>query len=126
LSLVLDCVNSSEGSPVLGGWDSFGGEDGWFSYLNVLWGSETEEFFVFFIGPGGHEVVTNGESVVLVGVDFFVFGSLGSENFLSEGVLFSSSVRESVFGNVVEEVNGGVLVFFAEILESKGESGFAE
>jgi len=45
---------------------------------------------------------------------------------LSEGVLFSSSVGESVFGNVVEEVNGGVLVVFAEILESKGESGFAE
>jgi len=124
--LVLDWVNSSEGSPVLGGWDSFGGEDGWFSFLNVLWGSVTEKFFVFIMGPGGHEVVTNGESVVLVGVDFLVFGILGGEDFLSEGVFFSSSVGKSVFGNVVEEFNGSVLVFFAEVLEPKGESGFAE
>jgi hypothetical protein len=124
--LVLDGVNSSERSPVLGGWDSFGGEDGWFSFLNVLWGSETEKFLVFIIGPGGHEVVANSEGVVLVGVNFSVFSILSIEDSFSHSVFFRSSVRESVFGNVVKELDGCVLFVLADVLESKGHGGFAE
>ena len=124
--MVLDWVNSSEGSPVLGGWDSFGGEDGWFSFLNVLWGLVTEEFLVFFMGPGGHEVVANGEGVVLVGVDLLVFSILGFKDLLSEGIFFSGSVAESVFGNVVKEFGGSINFIVADVFESEGHGGFAE
>jgi hypothetical protein len=124
--LVLDWVDSSERSPVLGGNEVFDWENGWFSFLNVLWGSVTEKFLVLVMGPGGHEVVSNGEGVVLVSVDFSVFNSLGIEEGLSEGVFFSSSVGKSVLSNVVKEVDGGVLLFLADVFESKGHGGFAE
>ena len=125
MSLVLDGVNGSEGSPVLGGWDSFGGEDGWLSLGGVS--SESENFFVLLSGPGGHEVGSNGEGVCWVSVDLGEFGNLGVEDFLSEHVFFLGSVRDTVGGDVLEELGGGIDGFvFAEIGESEGEGGFAE
>jgi len=124
--LVLDGVDGSEGSPVLGGWDSFGGEDGWLGNGGVGWGLESEEFFVFLIGPGGHEVWSDGEGVLWVGVHLGVFSGFGVEDFLSEHVFFLGSVGDTVGGDVLEEVGAGINVRFADILESKGEGGFAE
>jgi len=124
--LVLDGVNGSEGSPVLGGWDSFGGEDGWLG--NGLVSSlESENLFVLLLGPGGHEVGSDGEGVCWVSVDLGEFGNLGVEDFLSEHVFFLGSIGDTVSSDVLEELGGGIDVFvFAEIGESEGEGGFAE
>jgi hypothetical protein len=123
--LVLNWVDGSEGSPVLGGWDSFGGEDGWLSESLVT--LESENLFVFILGPGGHEVGTNSEGVCWIGVDLGEFGHLGVEDFLSEHVFFLGSVGDTVFSDVLEELGGGIDLFvFAEIGESEGEGGFAE
>jgi len=124
--LVLDGVNGSEGSPILGGWDSFGGEDGWLS--NGLVSSlESENLFVLLLGPGGHEVGSNGEGVCWVSVDLGEFGNLGVEDFLSEHVFFLGSIGDTVSSDVLEELGGGIdFLVFAEIGESEGEGGFAE
>jgi hypothetical protein len=125
--LVLDSVNGSEGSPVLGLWDSFSGEDGWLSNGGVSWGFESENFFVLIIGPGGHEVGSNGEGVCWVSVDLGVFGGFGVEDFLSEHVFFLGSVGDTVLCDMLEEFVGGINLFIlADIFESKGEGSFAE
>jgi len=120
--LVLDGVNGSEGSPVLGGWDSFGGEDGWLS--NGLVSSlESENLFVLLLGPGGHEVGSNGEGVCWVSVDLGEFGNLGVEDFLSEHVFFLGSIGDTVSSDVLEELGGGIdFLVFAEIGAPQGQS----
>ena len=105
--MVLDGVDGSEGSPVLGGWDSFDWKGG--SLGLVLWHSlESEEFFVLVLGPGGHEVVANGEGVGWVSVDLSVFSGLGLEDLLSEHIFFLGTVGDTVGGDVLEEVGVGV------------------
>ena len=88
--MVLDGVNGSEGSPVLGGWDSFGGEDGWLG--SGLVSFESENLFVLLLGPGGHEVGSDGEGVCWVSVDGCVLKVFGFEDLLSEHVFFLSTV----------------------------------
>jgi len=124
--LVLDWVDSSEGSPILGGWDSFGGENGGLLSRVVLESSETEKFLVFLMGPGGHEVGSDGEGVLWVGVDLGVFSGFGGEDVLSEHVFFLGSVGDTVLSDVLEEVGAGIKFILADIFESKGEGGFAE
>jgi hypothetical protein len=119
--LVLDSVNGSEGSPVLGLWDSFSGEDGWLLNGDVTC-SVSENLFVLFMGPGGHEVGTDGEGVFWVSVDLGVFGGFGLEDLLSEHVLFCGSVGDTVIGDVLEELGGWLSGGF----ESKGEGGFSK
>ena len=101
--MVLDWVNSTVVSPVVFGWDVDVGEDCWLHLGNVGWGSVSEHHLVFIVGHGGHEVVSNGEGVLWVGVDDFVLGILGHEDVLSEVEFFGSSEVESVFSNVLEE-----------------------
>lgn len=125
MSLVLDWVNSSEGSPVLSGWDTFGGEGGVLNFGGVL-SSETEKFFVLGVSPGGHEVVANGEGVLWVGVDLGVLSSLDIEDLFSEVVLFLGSIGDTVLGDVLEESVGGLNLFLADFFETKGEGSFAE
>ena len=104
LSLVLNWVDSSLCSPVDWGWDVDGIEDSWFNFGNVSWGSESEHFLVFSISPGRHEVVSNGEGVLWVGVDLIVLSILGHEDSLSEVIFLGGSIWESVFGNVFHEL----------------------
>jgi len=121
--LVLDWVNSSEGSPVLSIWDSDLWKDGWLWDLSLLvvieggvdWSSVSEKLFVLLVGPGGHEVVTNGESVFWVGVDLLEFLGVGDEDGLSEHEFFLGSVGDTVSGDVLEEIEVGGKLF----LESK-------
>lgn len=101
--MVLDCVNSSEGSPIFGLWDTFKWEHGWLGFGDVLWGSVSEEFFVFLFSPGGHEVVADGEGVLWVGVNFSVLSGVGGEDSLSEVEFFLGSVRDTVGGDVLKE-----------------------
>jgi len=78
-------------SPVDGGWGTLNIEDGWlssgFSFTFV-----SEELAVLFLGPGGEEVMSNGEGVGFVGVDLLVFSILGEEDLLSEGIFFLGTV----------------------------------
>jgi len=112
--LVLDGVDGSEGSPVLGGWGLNGGEG--LEGL-VLWDTlESEKFFVLRSGPGGHEVVADGEGVGFISVDLSVFSGFGVEEFLSEEEFFGGSVGDTESGDVLEEF----LVGFS----SGGEKGF--
>ena len=106
--MVLDWVDGSLSSPVDGGWDGDGVEDGW-HLDHVLWDLGTKELFVLLMGPGGEEVVSNGESVLGVGVDDGVLGILGVEDGLSEFEFFGGGEVESVFGDVLDEfeVDGG-------------------
>jgi len=69
-------------------------------------------FFVLLWGPGGHEVVADGEGVLWVGVDSGEFLGVGNEDLLSEEELFLGSVGDTVAGDVLEEIEvGGKLVF---------------
>ena len=125
LSLVLDSVNSSLSSPIEGCtefWNFF--KNGWL--INGLWALVSEKFLVFFMSPGGHEVVTNSESVVLISVNLGILLCFGVEDFLSEHVFFLGSEGEAVFSYVLKEFSADISFVLAEILESKGEGGFAE
>ena len=91
LSLVLDGVDCTLGSPV-----DFGGE---VARVNESWGNVllvhdlgSEESLVFISSPGGELVVSDGESVGLVTVDHLVFGILRLEDGQSEGVFLLGSV----------------------------------
>jgi hypothetical protein len=125
--LVLDWVNSSEGSPVLSIWDSDLWKNGWLWDLSLLvvikggvdWSSVSEKFFVLLVGPGGHEVVANGESVFWVGVDLLEFLSVSDEDSLSELEFFLGSVRDTVSRDVLEEIEvGGKLFLESELQKS--------
>lgn len=70
--------------------------------------------------------MSNGESVSWVGVDFGILSSFLVEDFLSEHVFFLGSEGDTILSNVLEEISVGINTLFAEIFESKGESGFAE
>jgi len=128
--LVLDGVNGSEGSPVLGVWESDFGENGWLWELSgiirsdggVEWGLVSEKFFVLGSGPGGHEVVSNGEGVGGIGVDLGIFNSVGIEDSLSEDVFFLGSVGDTVVSDVLEEIGA----WLSNGFETKGEGGFSE
>ena len=127
--MVLDGVDSSESSPILLGWDVDLVEDGWLWGLSngvwvnsVEWSSVSEKFFVLLWGPGGHEVVADGEGVLWVGVDSLEFFGVGHEDLLSEHELFGGSVRDTVGGDVLEEVEVGVEL----VLESKGHKSGSE
>ena len=116
--MVLDWVNSSEGSPVLGVWDSDFLENGWLWDLwnaiwvgGVQWGSVSEKLFVLLWGPGGHEVVADGEGVLWVGVDSSEFLGVGDEDLLSEQELGLGSVGDTVSGDVLEEIEVGGKLF---------------
>jgi len=130
--LVLNWVNSSEGSPVLSGWDVDLIEDGWLWGLSngvwvnsVEWSSVSEKLFVLLWGPGGHEVVADGEGVLWVGVNSLEFLSVGHEDLLSEHELFRGSVGDTVGGDVLEEVEVGVkLVFETKLKEGGSEHLF--
>jgi len=123
--LVLDWVDGSLRSPVERSWDSNSLES---SFLtdHFLWSFVSEELFVFFLSPGRHEVVPDGESVVLVSVDGLVFSISGSKDFGSEKVFFLGTVGETELSDVVEELGAGVNVFLADVLETKGNGSFAE
>jgi hypothetical protein len=101
LSLVLDGVNGTLGSPVLGG------GVGWLKG-NVVSDSLagltgiTEELLVLGSSPGGHVVVTDGE-VLLSGVDLLDLGVLLGEEVHSELEFLLGSVRDSVFRHVLNE-----------------------
>jgi len=101
--LVLDRDDSSFCSPVNGFWSIRSVEEGWLDLGNVEWGSKSEHGFVLLISPCGHEVVSDGESVLWVSVDFDVLGLLGKEDGLSELEFFVGGEVESVLGNVLEE-----------------------
>jgi len=131
--LVLDWVDLSLVVPVDLGWEVDLGED-----LDVLLevvgvlSSESEKLSVLFLGPGGELVVSDGEGVVLVGVDLLVLGVLLGEDAESEVELFLSSVGESHLVDVVHEGTldlwgGEVCFLLAHVgLESEVGGGFAE
>jgi hypothetical protein len=101
LSLVLDGVDGSLGSPVDGG-----GEAGLVKELNVslsLLSSESEVLLELVLSHGGEHVVSNSEGVLWVRVDDNVLGILGGEDGKSELVLLGGSVGKSVLGDVLNE-----------------------
>jgi len=102
LSLVLNWVDGSLSSPVDGGWDSNGIDDVW-GLDHVLWDLKCKHLFVLLMSPGGHEVVSNGEGVLWVGVDDGVLGILGHEDGLSELELFGGGEVKVVFCDVFDE-----------------------
>ena len=124
MSLVLDWVDGSLGSPVDGGGEVGGIEDldGGGGGLSLV----SEESLVFVLGPGGELVVSDGEGVVLVSVDLLVLGVLLVEEGESEGVLLLGSVGDTVFGEVLDEsllddgVDGGGVVTHVDSEESSG------
>ena len=70
--------------------------------------------------------MSDGEGVVLVGVDLGIFDGVGGEDVLSEGVFFLGSIGDTVLGDVLEEGVADIEVGVADIFESKTEGGFAE
>jgi len=123
--LVLDSVDGSLGSPVDGGIVGLG-ESGDVSDLTLLT-SVTHEFLVLECGPGGHEVVSNGE-VGLLSVDLGDLGVLLGEEVESEVVLLFGTEVESVSGDVFNEglldLHGDWLL--AELGVTEVGGGFAE
>ena len=98
--MVLDGVDGTLGSPVdlsiVGLWEGDVVSD-----LTLL-SSVTEELLVLEFGPGGHEVVSDGE-VGLLSVDLVDLGILLGEEVESEVVLLFGSEVESVSGDVLDE-----------------------
>ena len=126
LSLVLNWVDGTLLSPVdlniVGLWEG----------LVVSWEltgltSVTEESLVLEVGPGGHEVVSDGE-VGLLSVDLVDLGILLGEKTESEVVLLFGSEVETVSGDVLNEglldLHGDWL--FAELGVTEVGGGFAE
>ena len=99
--MVLDGVNGTLGSPVLGGSVGLWKVDVVGLVLSSLSGV-SEELLVLGISPGGHEVVADGE-VVLSGVDLLDLGVLLGEEAHSELELLLGSVGDSVFRHVLDE-----------------------
>lgn len=103
LTLVLDGVDGSLGSPVDGSGD--GGvevsDDGvsW----ELLWSLVSEHSLELSIGPGGELVVSDGEGVGWVGVDSGVLHVLEGVDAKSELVLLFGSEGESVLSHVSDE-----------------------
>ena len=119
LSLVLNWVDGTLGSPVNGSWGIDLGE------LNGVLGGEegsllvSEESLVLGVGPGGHEVVSDGEVGVLL-VDLLDGGILLGVLVESEFVLGVGSEGESVGGNVLNE---GLLDLSTKLFLGAEESG---
>ena len=128
MSLVLDWVDGTLGSPVDGV-----GEVGDIEDLNVLgevsvsWHLESEELLVLVMSPGGELVVSNGEGVSLLGVDLLDLLVLLGEELHSEGVLLLGSIGLSEGSDVL--VEGGLdtdLLLAVMVLDSEESSGFAK
>lgn len=123
--MVLDWVDGALGSPVdlsiVGLWEGDVVSD--LTLLSLV----TEELFVLEFGPGGHEVVSNGE-VGLLSVDLVDLGILLGVEVESEVVLLFGSEVESVSGDVFDEglleLHGDWL--FAELGVTEVGGGFAE
>ena len=98
VTLVLDRIDSVMVSPVNRWRDTCGVKVGWLSV--VSWWDGPLQLEVFFISPGGHEIASDGESVLWIWVDDFVFGILGQEYGLSEMEFFVGSKVETVFCDV--------------------------
>ena len=99
--MVLDGINGTLGSPVLGVSVGLWKGDVVGLVLSSLSGV-SEELLVLGISPGGHEVVADGE-VVLSGVDLLELGVLLGEEAHSELELLLGSVGDSVFRHVLDE-----------------------
>ena len=123
MSLVLDGIDGSLGSPV-DGISEIGGVQDLDVVLLVELGSE--EFLVFGLGPGGHVVVSDGEGVGCVGVDHVVFGVLLVEEGKSESVLLLGSVGDSEVSEMLDEslldmgFDGGGVIAHVKSDESGG------
>jgi hypothetical protein len=102
LSLVLDWGDSTLGSPVNGIGKVGGVESDSLLGMKTLWGLVSEKLVALLLGPGGEEVVSNGEGSVL-GVDLVDLRFLLSEDVHSELELLLGSIGESVFVHVVDE-----------------------
>ena len=102
LSLVLDGVDGTLGSPVNGVSEVVGGEDGGLGELSVGGGLVSEESLVLEVGPGGEHVVLEDKGV-LGGVDLLDFGVGLGEEVESEVVLLLGSVGKSPLGDVLDE-----------------------
>jgi len=100
LSLVLDGVDSTLGSPVDGSGGSLWERDDVLLLLDSL---ESKKSLVLRIGEGGEHVVSNGEGVVWVRVDLLVLLLLLVEDSKSELVLLGGTVGDSVHRDVLDE-----------------------
>jgi hypothetical protein len=102
LSLVLDGVDGTLGSPVDGGGKVGGIQNFVFDGL-VLESLESEELLVLEVGDGGELVVSNGEWGLL-GIDLCDFGVLLGELSKSEVEFLVGSEWETEGGDVLEEL----------------------
>jgi len=92
LTLVLDGVDGTLGSPVDGVGEVVGGEGDNGGLVNGLGSLVSEESLVLILGPGGELIVSNGEGVLGVGVDLVDLSILLGVESESELVLFLSSI----------------------------------
>jgi len=128
LSLVLDGVNGTLGSPVDGV-----SKVGVVEHGDVLrgvetgWGLESEELLVLLLSPGGELVVANGEGVSLLGVDLVDLLLLLLEDSHSEVVLLLGSVGFAEGGDVLVEGRFQLhLLLAVGRFDVKEASGFAK
>jgi len=126
LSLVLNWVDGTLGSPVdLSGVGFLEGNV--VSWELTSLALVTEELLVLEVGPGGHEVVSDGE-VGLLSVDLVDLGILLGVEVESEVVLLFGSEVKTVSGDVLNEglldLHGDWL--FAELGVTEVGGGFAE
>ena len=104
LSLVLNWVDCTLGSPVDGRWSISNWKNSWLWSSIVLWSFVSEKFFVLVLGPGGEEVVSNSESVCWVSVDSLVLSIFLEEDLFSELIFSNGSVGKTVLSDVLLEV----------------------